>query len=324
MRQELPAVAGNAGPMLRHEGHEAATASPSLQVDADKELGLGRNEAGVLHSAPASEIATTHKLMHLSDLHFGAHDPLVCAAVQRLAHRLRVDVVVVSGDLTQRATRQQFALAHDFVRGLGVDERVVLAGNHDLPLFAWWLRWGRAYQRFASQFGAQLEPQRQVGPFWIVGVNTTRPWRHERGTLSAAQVTRVAEDLRSAPAQAWRIVVSHHPLVARSAEDRSHRPHGADAAVQRWRDAGAHMLLSGHVHHPALLQPLPGLWSMQAGTAVSRRLRSGQPNSLVVLQTQSGPTGSLGRQYPHRFAQRWDFDARSGDFVCVESMPVAG
>ena len=119
MRQELPAVAGNAGAMLRHEGHEAATASPSLKVDADKELGLGRNEAGVLQSAQASEIATTHKLMHLSDLHFGAHDPMVCAAVQRLAHRLRVDVVVVSGDLTQRATRQQFALAHDFVCGLG-------------------------------------------------------------------------------------------------------------------------------------------------------------------------------------------------------------
>jgi len=139
MRQELPAVAGNAGGMLRHEGHGAATVPPSLTVDVDKELGLGRNEAGVLHSAQASAIATTHKLMHLSDLHFGAHDPLVCAAVQRLAHRLRVDVVVVSGDLTQRATRQQFALAHDFVRGLGVDERVVLAGNHDLPLFAWWL-----------------------------------------------------------------------------------------------------------------------------------------------------------------------------------------
>lgn len=63
---------------------------------------------------------------------------------------------------------------------------------------------------------------------------------------------------------------------------------------------------------------------MQAGTAVSRRLRSGQPNSLVVLQMQSVPTGSLGRQYPNRFAQRWDFDARLGDFVCVESLPVAG
>jgi hypothetical protein len=80
MRQELLAVAGNAGAMLRHEGHEAAPVPPSLKVEADKELGLGKNEAGVLHPAPASAIATTHKLMHLSDLHFGAHDPLVCAA----------------------------------------------------------------------------------------------------------------------------------------------------------------------------------------------------------------------------------------------------
>mgnify|MGYP002651712615 CR=1 FL=1 len=253
--------------------------------------------------------------MHLSDLHFGAHDPLVCAAVQRLAHRLRVDVVVVSGDLTQRATRQQFALAHDFVCGLGVDERVVLAGNHDLPLFAWWLRWGRAYQRFASQFGAQLEPQRQVGPFWIVGVNTTRPWRHERGSLSSAQIEHVALLLARAPPGAWRIVASHHPLVARDAEDRDHRPHRADEAVERWRIAGAQMLLSGHVHQPRLLQPLPGLWASSAGTAVSHRLRHGSPNSLVVLSTEASGDALDGQA---RVAARWDYDGAVGEFVCVD------
>ena len=57
-------------------------------------------------------------LMHLSDLHFGAHDPLVCAAVQRLAQRLGVAMVVVSGDLTQRATAEQFEQAARFVQGL--------------------------------------------------------------------------------------------------------------------------------------------------------------------------------------------------------------
>ncbi len=263
------------------------------------------------------------RLMHLSDLHFGAHDPQVCAAVQRLALALQVNVVVVSGDLTQRATRAQFAQAHDFIQGLGVPERVVLAGNHDLPLFAWWLRWGRAYDRFATQFGAQLEPQRQVGPFCVVGVNTTRPWRHERGSLSTRQVDRVAADLLAAPNDAWCIVASHHPLVARSSQDRSHRPVGADAAVARWREAGADMLLSGHVHQPGLSQPLPGLWSMQAGTAVSHRLRWGQPNSLVVLQAQAvapsaGPQ-PIGVAPQQRLAQRWDFDAKAGDFVCVES-----
>lgn len=309
--------------VYREGGEKVAAGRPMPLGDTSSAQEVSHGEGGLRGAMPALAATTTHKLMHLSDLHFGAHDPQVCAAVQRLAHRLAVDVVVVSGDLTQRATRQQFAMAHEFVCGLGVNERVVLAGNHDLPLFAWWLRWGRAYQRFSVQFGAQLEPQRQVGPFCIFGVNTTRPWRHERGTLSSAQVERVAADLRAAPANAWRIVVSHHPLVARSAEDRSHRPYGADAAVQRWRDAGAHMLLSGHVHEPGLLQPLPGLWSMQAGTAVSHRLRSGQPNSLVVLQMQAASADEHGGG-ARRFAQRWDFDARLDNFVCVESMPVAG
>lgn len=265
------------------------------------------------------------RLMHLSDLHFGAHDPTVCAAVQRLAHWLNIDVLVVSGDLTQRATRQQFAMAHDFIQSLGTQERVVLAGNHDLPLFAWWLRWGRAYDRFAAQFGAQLEPHRQVGPFTVLGVNTTRPWRHERGSLSAVQVQRVAAELLAAPNDAWRIVVSHHPLVARGEEDRTHRPHRSGEAVQRWREAGAHMLLSGHVHEPGLWEPLPGLWSLQAGTAVSLRLRKSQPNSLLVLQSlQSAQGGGCGPARPQRLAQRWDFDRRSGDFVCVESRCVMG
>lgn len=309
--------------LIRREGLGGPPGgSPTLRAEIGSEhLRAGRAWAEPHAGAKPAAVAT-HKLMHLSDLHFGAHDPRVCAAVQRLAQRLDVSVVVVSGDLTQRATRQQFAMAHEFVTGLGVPERVVLAGNHDLPLFAWWLRWGRAYQRFAVQFGAQLEPQRQVGPFCILGVNTTRPWRHERGSLSAAQVERVAAELSAAPSDAWRIVVSHHPLVARSPVDRSHRPFRAEVAVQRWRDAGAHMLLSGHVHEPGLLQPLPGLWSMQAGTAVSHRLRSGQPNSLVVLQMQTAQPSEGALKAPQRFAQRWDFDARSGDFVCVESMPV--
>ena len=190
--------------------------------------------------------------MHLSDLHFGAHDPAVCAAAQRLAQRLGVAMVVVSGDLTQRATAPQFEQAARFVKGLHARSTLVLAGNHDVPLFAWWLRWGRAYERYAHQFGMDQEPVRQMGAFYVVGVNTTRAWRHERGSLSSAQIDHVAALLARAPPDAWRIVASHHPLVARDADDREHRPSRADEAVQRWRTAGAQMLLSGHVHEPGV------------------------------------------------------------------------
>lgn len=258
-------------------------------------------------------------LMHLSDLHFGAHDPQVCAAAQRLAQRLGVSMVVVSGDLTQRATAEQFDQAARFVQGLNARTTLVLPGNHDLPLFAWWMRWGRSYERYARQFGVDHEPVRHKGPFYVVGVNTTRAWRHERGSLSSAQIDHVARLLARAPPGAWKLVASHHPLVARDDADRSHRPHRADEAVQCWRDAGAQMLLSGHAHAPVLLQPRPGLWACSAGTAVSRRLRHGSPNSVAVLSVEASGAVSAGWA---RDAARWDYDAGSGEFVCVERQLV--
>ena len=117
----------------------------------------------------------------------------------------------------------------------------------------------------------------------------------------------------------FRSVASHHPLVARDADDREHRPSRADEAVQRWRIAGAQMLLSGHVHEPGVLQPLPGLWACRAGTAVSHRLRHGSPNSLVVLTVEASGAAVGGMA---RFAARWDYDEASTEFVCVSRQTV--
>jgi 3',5'-cyclic AMP phosphodiesterase CpdA len=258
-------------------------------------------------------------LMHLSDLHFGAHDPEVCAAVLRLAQRVDVGMAVVSGDLTQRATAAQFEQAARFVQGLHARTALVLPGNHDLPLYAWWLRWGRAYERFAQQFGVDQEPVRQMGHFYVVGVNTTRAWRHERGSLSRAQIEHVAGLLERAPPNAWRIVASHHPLVARDSADHSHRPHRAEEALARWRAAGAQMLLSGHAHQPGLLQLHPGVWASRAGTAVSHRLRHGSPNSIILLGEEASGASPGQRA---RYAERWDYDTTAREFARVLRQPV--
>ncbi|AVS75185.1 alpha/beta fold hydrolase [Paracidovorax cattleyae] len=137
-------------------------------------------------------------LMHLSDLHFGAHDPRVCAAVQALARALPVSVVVVSGDLTQRATVPQFAAAHAFIAALPARHTLVMPGNHDLPLFAWWERIGGAYRRYARWWGDDREPVCDAGGFFVVGVDTTRPWRHSQASLSGAQIDRAARRLAGA------------------------------------------------------------------------------------------------------------------------------
>lgn len=75
------------------------------------------------------------------------------------------------------------------------------------------------------------------------------------------------------------------------------------------------MLLSGHAHHPQLLEACPGLWCSSAGTAVSHRLRHGAPNSLVVLGLETSGATLSGQA---RTAARWDYDAHQGDFVCVQ------
>ncbi|GKS74416.1 metallophosphoesterase [Acidovorax sp. SUPP950] len=254
-------------------------------------------------------------LMHLSDLHFGAHDPRVCAAVARLVKTLDVSLLVVSGDLTQRATAEQFEQAHAFIAGLGVPHRLVMPGNHDVPLFAWWERLGRAYRRYERWWGRDLEPVCDVDGFLAVGVNTTRPWRHERGSLSHAQIDAVAQRLASAPRDRWRIVVTHHPLVVHPTSDTEHRPHRAGEALARWREAGAQLLLSGHAHEPGLAEVLPGLWAARAGTAVSVRLRAHAPNSLVTLECPA-PVRSGAEVLParHRLT-RWDYDARLQAFL---------
>ena len=254
-------------------------------------------------------------LMHLSDLHFGAHDQAVCAAVARLAARLPVTLLVVSGDLTQRATAAQFAQAREFLDSLSVPRRLVVPGNHDLPLLAWWERLGgHAHDRYVRWIDSELQPWCAVPGFCVIGVDTTRWWRHQRGSLSAGQILHVAQRLEQASPADWRIVVSHHPLAAAPEEDRSHRPHPAAQAQAPWRDAGAQLVLSGHGHDPGLVQPLPGLWAAQAGTAVSVRLRAHAPNSLFTLEHRDGATGQDWR----RQLTRWDYSRQAGEFLPVQ------
>lgn len=256
-------------------------------------------------------------LMHMSDLHFGAHDPAVCAAAARLAARLPVALLVVSGDLTQRATAAQFAQAREFLDALPVPRRLVVPGNHDLPLLAWWERLGgHAHDRYARWISAELQPWCAEQGFCVIGVDTTRWWRHQRGSLSAGQIRQVAQRLAQASPGDWRIVVGHHPLAAAHAQDRSHRPHRATTALAAWRDAGAQLVLSGHGHDPGLVQPLPGLWAAQAGTAVSLRLRAHAPNSLFTLEQQEDSAG----QGPawRRELTRWDYSRQADEFLPVQ------
>lgn len=148
-------------------------------------------------------------LLHISDTHFGTEQAPVVEALVALAAQQRPDVVVLSGDITQRARPAQFRAAQACVERLGAPV-LAIPGNHDIALFDLWARLTRPYARLV--FGADPEPVHASPDWLVVGSTTTRARRHRHGEVSAAQIERVARLLASASPRQLRVVVVHQPV----------------------------------------------------------------------------------------------------------------
>lgn len=247
-------------------------------------------------------------LLQVSDPHFGTERPAVVEALVALARRLRPDVLLLSGDITQRATAAQFAAAHDFVQRVQAPRCLAVPGNHDIPLWHLPLRLGRPYARYAAAFGRTLEPSLETDDLLLLAVNTTRWWRHIDGQLSARQTEAVARRLAAARPGQRRVVMVHQPLAVARREDEKDRLHGHARALRRWGECGVDLIVGGHIHLPYVL-PLPaGGWVVQAGTAVSTRVRADAGNSVNLIRIDAAAA-------ERAVVERWDHDPAQGDFV---------
>ena len=262
-------------------------------------------------------------VLHISDTHFGTEQPRVVEALVALAAQQRPDLVVLSGDITQRARPAQFRAAKAFVDRLGAPV-VAVPGNHDIALFDLWARFTRPYARYAKAFGAELEPVHASQDLLVVGVNTTRAWRHKHGEVSAAQIDRVASLLTAASARQLRVVVVHQPAAVTRAEERVNLLRGHQAALQAWSAAGADLVLGGHIHLPYTLAQhglARRLWVVQAGTAVSSRIRLEAPNSVNILRwgASSGARAERARAGSAAgescLIEQWDFARQEHAFA---------
>ena len=250
-------------------------------------------------------------LMQISDTHFGTERPAVVEALVALALQQRPDLLVLSGDITQRARQAEFRAARAFMDRLGAP-MLAIPGNHDIPLFNVWARLQRPYAGHMAAFGSELEPVHWSPDLLVVGVNTTRARRHKDGEVSARQIERVAQILKGANAEQLRVVVVHQPVAVTRAEDRPNLLRGHAHALERWAAAGADLVMGGHIHLPYVLEiqgVARAMWAVQAGTAVSSRVRPGAPNSVNLLRWESGALP--------RFCsiEQWDFSQNEQRFV---------
>lgn len=217
------------------------------------------------------------RIAHLSDLHFGRTDPQVVEALLEDLKRQHPDLIIISGDLTQRARDRQFAAARAFIDRLPVPA-VMVPGNHDLaPVYHPLTRLFRPRAKFRRYLLS-----RETLPVWYdedivaIGLDSTRHLHFKSGKLRRAHLERVDNVLAWVPDTACKIAFLHHPPVAAQ----------AGLSFDTLAERGIDLILAGHVHRSkvARIQTLDGKTSLliQASTACSTRLR-GDTNGYALL-----------------------------------------
>jgi 3',5'-cyclic AMP phosphodiesterase CpdA len=236
-------------------------------------------------------------LLHVSDLHFGPpYLPEVGEALLAIAPGLKPDVIVISGDLTQRARPEQFAAARAFIDRLPDVPRVVVPGNHDVPLYRVVERFTNPLGNYRKYISDQLDRVWQFAGAVIVALDSTSPYRTiSNGRIHKDQLEFCEQAFRDAPAGAARIVVAHHHFVPAPDYEPDRGMRRAKRALNVFLDLGVDLILGGHLHRAYIGNTLDihagrhrerGIIVVQCGTTTSRRgrAREREKNSFNLIK----------------------------------------
>jgi len=257
------------------------------------------------------------RLVHLSDLHFGAHDERLVEAVEQHVDDIKPDLVVISGDFTQRARTEQFEQACEFLGRLRQRGHEVLAvpGNHDVPLYDVLRRFLSPLARYRRFIDDTLCPFVELPGVAVLGINTARSLTFKDGRINEGQVDFIRDTFDRTSRDVFRILVTHHPLFALPVGEQVEAPVGRqELALDAVSDAGVDLLLAGHTHHAAshdasdLVTRAGGVLVVQAGTATSTRVRH---------QEQSFNTLEIGEQAVTVTIHTWN----GVEFVPTDAQP---
>ena len=222
------------------------------------------------------------RLVHLSDLHFGAHDEQLVEAVEQQVGQLKPDLVVISGDFTQRARTEQFREACEFLERLRErgHEAICVPGNHDVPLYDVLRRFLSPLARYRRFIDETLCPFVELPDVAVLGINTARSLTFKDGRMNKQQVEFIRETFARVASDKMRVIVTHHPLFALEVGGEVERAIGRqELALDAVEESGVDMVLAGHAHHAssqdagALVTRAGGVLVVQAGTATSTRVR---------------------------------------------------
>ena len=224
------------------------------------------------------------RIAHITDLHFGAENPAVVAALLDELNAAPPDLVAISGDLTQGARLGEFRAARAFIDGLRAPSLAV-PGNHDISPYNLLERFTDPYARWRRVISPSIAPTWRNERVAVVGLNSARRlglhWDWSRGRVTHRRLARLLAQLEALPPALVKIVVMHHPLLPPLTALDTPVAGGAVAALQALAAHRVRLVLAGHLHRGFTRVALPGGTApliLQGATATSVRLR-GEPNA---------------------------------------------
>jgi len=227
-------------------------------------------------------------IAHVSDLHFGTEVPAVANALLVDLQARRLSLIVVSGDLTQRARRKQFEAARAYLARLS-QPQLVVPGNHDVPLYDVARRFLSPLTRYSRFISRDLDPTFVDEEIMVVGLNTARSFTWKNGRISVDQIEALKRRLDRGGYR-LKVVVTHHPFLPPPGDAGIELVGRAARAITVLDAGNVDLLLAGHLHrgyagdirthYPAAHR---AIIAVQAGTAISHRMRQGEANAYNLL-----------------------------------------
>lgn len=265
-------------------------------------------------------------ILHGSDLQIGRpYRPRAAEAFVALARTLEPELVVVAGDLTQRAKAGEYRTARAFLDGLAPFPVVVTPGNHDVPLYRAWERLFAPYRKWRRHISPELDSVTRVEGATVVALNASAPRRAiVSGRLDAAQLEFARAAFAATAPKDLRVLVTHHHFVP-TPDGVGGRPlPGAPRLLAAFEAMGVDLILGGHVHRTHLSESRalvpgegPGIPLVACGTTASSRGRGPEAgeNTLNVLRVGADAVEVESRRYDagagaflpgavHRFPRR--------------------